>query len=287
MKSQPFRSFQNRFVDYMISQRRPPAPPPQEFRWLPAHVQPLTTLPGLLTSSALYVTSFLILRSYTRLPTSYPLASIFKAIITWNSRLYALFCLVYIFALLSATLLSKSTALATQDVDEVLRVIYHLTKLYEYIDVPNVLLTASTPTFQPIDLHFFIHHLTTPYLTYVRVLPSDPGSKGWKVFAGLNKGHHALMYAYFGGLWGRTNDWGRRLLQITGIVQLIGGISADLLVLWMRNYLRFDWDEGGIGGENWRNGVSIGILSTYLVLSIRDMRTNNAERRRLEGQKSR
>jgi hypothetical protein len=250
-------------------------------------LQPVTGLPGLLTSSALYIATFLVLRTYVRRSTSYPLPSIFRTIITWNSRLYAFFCFAYLVVLLSTTSLSKSASPAEQDVDEVLRVIYHLTKLYEYMDIPNVLLTASTPTFQPIDLHFFIHHLTTPYLTFVRVLPPDPESKGWRVFAGLNKAHHALMYSYFGGIWGRTNDWGRVVLQVTGIVQLVGGIAADLFVLWVRNYLRFDWDEGGIGGENWRNVVSIGIISTYLVLSIRDMRIKNAERRRLEDRKSR
>ncbi|KAH8690403.1 hypothetical protein GQ44DRAFT_797555, partial [Phaeosphaeriaceae sp. PMI808] len=169
--------------------------------------------------------------------------------------------------------LSYVTFLLFSDLSDTnLRTIYHLTKLYESIDVPLVQLTASTPTHQPIDLHFFIHHLTTPYFTYLRALPSPPVSDGWRIFALLNKAHHTLMYAFFGKVWGQENGLGLRVLRVTGVVQLGGGIFGELWMLGER------WAREEDGQEGWRNVAAIGLLATWLVLNVRDMRVKDRER---------
>ncbi|OBT92629.1 hypothetical protein VE01_09811 [Pseudogymnoascus verrucosus] len=62
---------------------------------------------------------------------------------------------------------------------------YHASKFYEYVDILNVLASGGE-----IDLHFGVHHLTTMYMTYARVLHH---SEGWCVFAALNTAHHVLI----------------------------------------------------------------------------------------------
>lgn len=81
--------------------------------------------------------------------------------------------------------------------------IYHYSKFYEYIDILGVRSSGGM-----IDLHFAVHHLTTPYFTYFRVLQH---SDGWQIVASLNALHHVFMYAYFGGIASA-----RRLLPVTG-----------------------------------------------------------------------
>ncbi|KAF7554555.1 hypothetical protein G7Z17_g2858 [Cylindrodendrum hubeiense] len=135
--------------------------------------------------------------------------------------------------------------------DETARRIYHASKFYEYVDVLGVRAGGGV-----IDLHFGFHHLTTPYLSYVRVtLHSD----GWWVLASLNTLHHGLMYAYFGGA-----GFLRRALEGTGTMQLAVGIGGEAWMLW-----------GRLGKENqavWPHAVGLGLLGAYLVLWVRDVR---------------
>lgn len=130
------------------------------------------------------------------------------------------------------------------------RYLYHYSKFYEYIDILLVRSVGGS-----IDLHFGFHHLTTPYLTYFRVLQH---SQGWHVFASLNALHHAFMYAYFGGA-----SVFRRVLPYTGTAQLVIGIVNEGAVLsWSR--------EQGL--PQWPNVFTILLLSAYLVLWTRDLR---------------
>jgi len=130
--------------------------------------------------------------------------------------------------------------------------VFHASKFYEYIDVLNVRASGGT-----IDLHFGFHHLTTPYWTFFRAIQN---SDGWRVFAAFNTFHHALMYAYFGGV-----SFFRTVLDYTGQIQLLGGVYTDLYVLWLKYH-------GDLDGPVWPNIFSASLLGTYFVLQRREMR---------------
>ncbi|OIW24574.1 hypothetical protein CONLIGDRAFT_685538 [Coniochaeta ligniaria NRRL 30616] len=102
--------------------------------------------------------------------------------------------------------------------DFLARRIYHLIRIYEYLDILTVCASGS-----PIALHFAVHHLTTPWLTLCRVLYN---SDGWRIGAALNVLHHVIMYAYFGGL---TSV--RRMLPVTGMVQLVIGLIVEAIIV--------------------------------------------------------
>jgi hypothetical protein len=141
--------------------------------------------------------------------------------------------------------------------DLIARQMYHISKFYEYIDIINVRASGGS-----IDLHFGFHHLTTPYLTFFRVLSN---SKGWKVFAALNAFHHFLMYAYFGGV---EMVW--PVLPWTGTVQLVAGILVELLMIREKPL-----GSGSDATPNWMAG---GILTAYLVLNTRNLIIRNREK---------
>ncbi|KAJ2981960.1 hypothetical protein NUW58_g6552 [Xylaria curta] len=138
------------------------------------------------------------------------------------------------------------------------RILYHYSKFWEYIDVLTVRASGGV-----IDLHFGFHHLTTPYLTFFRVLPNI---KGWRVFAALNTAHHAFMYAYFGGA-----AFLHPLLDYTGCIQLLVGIGMEMRVLWST--------EAG-EAQSWPHMVAAGLLSSYLVLWAREMNMRRDVRHR-------
>jgi hypothetical protein len=135
-------------------------------------------------------------------------------------------------------------------VDLTLRYIYHASKIYEYVDIFNVLAVGGV-----LNAHFRVHHFTTAYLTYTRVLLHPVG---WKIFAFLNTFHHAFMYAYFGGVTIFSD-----VLPVTGVLQLAVGILGELFVIWK-----------GCAGEGalWTNCLAVGLLSTYAVLFAGDLR---------------
>ncbi|KAL1960750.1 hypothetical protein VTO42DRAFT_6580 [Malbranchea cinnamomea] len=142
-----------------------------------------------------------------------------------NDRTYALASLVLLILII----------LAHQDpyhYEDLARTAYHYSKFYDYIYVLSVRASGGE-----IGLHFGVHHLTTPYLTFFRVMRH---SQGWVVFAALNAFHHVLMYAYFGGL-----GIVRPILPWTGGLQLVVGILREILlstyfVLFVRD-LRLEW----------------------------------------------
>lgn len=167
-----------------------------------------------------------------------------RAITTANSRFYA----VASVAMLILTLSPRHEALARQ--------VYHASKFYEYLDILNVRASGGE-----IDLHFGFHHLTTPYLTFFRVLGNSPG---WRPFATLNLFHHALMYAFFGGA-----QWSRIILPYTGYLQLVVGILAEFWALASAP-LSFDTQAPHI--------FCLVLLSTYLILWTRDLRMRRKEK---------
>ncbi|KAK4240533.1 hypothetical protein C8A03DRAFT_41951 [Achaetomium macrosporum] len=151
-----------------------------------------------------------------------------------------------------------------------LRTLYHLSKFYEYLDILSVTAAGGA-----INLHFAFHHLTTPWLTFVRVLPDDPPGchEGWRWFAAANAAHHVLMYAYFGGL-GQT-QLVREVLFWAGEVQFCIGMLADGWVVWERLVV-----EGEGVQELWRFLVSAGLLGTYWILNRSELREKEREERR-------
>ena len=111
------------------------------------------------------------------------------------------------------------------------------------------------------------------YLTYVRVIlyPS-----GWKVFAFLNTLHHAFMYAYFAGAAVFSD-----ILPRTGTVQLVVGIAGEAFVVG-------DLMRGGECGMKeglWASFLGIGLLGTYFVLWVGDLRGRATKLEEKEGRK--
>jgi hypothetical protein len=202
----------------------------------------------------------------------------------FNNVFYSLFSLALFICISSSflaglseatTSLSLNTIICTQsytDFDKKLRLIYHVSKIYEYIDIFNVLAVGGE-----VNTHFWVHHFTvrlrlfppfpskpisssinilkTPYLTYSRVILHPIG---WKLFAVLNTFHHSIMYAYFGGM-AIFSD----VLPWTGSLQLVLGLWGELFVVW-----------SGCGGREglWASGVAVGLLGTYGVLFAGDLR---------------
>lgn len=156
-----------------------------------------------------------------------------------NSRFYSLASLGMFLLIVSG----KTSELA--------KLTYHASKFYEYLDILNVIASGGE-----IDLHFGFHHLTTPYLTYFRVIRN---SDGWEWFATLNTFHHVLMYAYFGGV-----AMMRPVLTYTGTLQLVVGILIEYWQVWTK----FRATENFL----WPNIFSLLLLSAYLLLWTRDLR---------------
>ncbi|OBT64316.1 hypothetical protein VE03_06801 [Pseudogymnoascus sp. 23342-1-I1] len=200
---------------------------------------PLTLL---FSQSVLFITLWLTLRRYISIYGPIPGA---RTLTTINSRFYALVSLGPLFI----TLFPSHDLLA--------RRLYHASKFYEYVDILNVLASGGE-----IDLHFGVHHLTTMYLTYTRVLHH---SEGWHVFAALNTAHHVLMYAFFGGA-----VCFRPVLPWTGALQLVVGVAMDV---WVGK------GKMARGEEVWPKFVGGGMLATYFMLFLRDLELRRRERR--------
>lgn len=154
----------------------------------------------------------------------------------------------WFYSLASVVLL---TLILNQEYEDLARKVYHASKFYEYIDILGVRASGGD-----IDLHFAVHHLTTPYLTFVRVLHY---SQGWRIVAALNAFHHVLMYAYFGGV-----GFLRPVLPVTGTIQLLVGLGGEAWILWKKR----------VDGEQplWPHEFVLGLLSIYLILWVRDLR---------------
>lgn len=109
-----------------------------------------------------------------------------------HNRLQVLLSLTILFLILATAVPISSTSsleMVRADDASVARLLYHYSKFYEYWDV---FLVAAQG--KPVGLHFFFHHLTTPWFTVARVVNSW---EGWRLFAGLNAFHHALSRCDF------------------------------------------------------------------------------------------
>ncbi|KAK0633905.1 hypothetical protein B0T14DRAFT_561445 [Immersiella caudata] len=203
----------------------------------------MTTLTTLFTPNLMLLQTTLFLTTWTTLHLLVTLHGPFPSISTlmkYNSRLYSLLSFTLLLLAISNSPLARES--------------YHVSKIYEYLDIFFVVLSGGK-----VDLHFGFHHTTTIWLTWARVLPEGE-NEGWRWFAAANAAHHVLMYAYFGG-W--NGERVRRILLVTGQVQLVVGMVADGVVGWGR------WKGGQ---EVWRMGFSAGLLGVYLGLSLREMK---------------
>lgn len=138
--------------------------------------------------------------------------------------------------------------------EDLARYLYHASKFYEYVDILGVRASGGD-----IDLHFGVHHLTTPYVTYVRVLHH---SDGWWIVGALNALHHAFMYAYFGGAQSL-----RAVLPVTGTAQLVVGLVGESWVLWRKR------ENGEM--PQWPHVFVLVLLTVYFVLWVRDLKARS------------
>jgi hypothetical protein len=152
-----------------------------------------------------------------------------------NSNLYAIFSLCLALSIL--LLPSYSTLLGY---------VYHLTKFYESIDIILFLLSGGTP-----NLHFRVHHSTTPILTLGCVIGRPREVWVWCAVANLL--HHSALYAFFGG-----QKSVRKYLVFTGSFQLILGVSMSLGMIY-----RTVGEDGKI---------ALGLYFTYVILYIKELR---------------
>ncbi|KAK2758212.1 hypothetical protein FQN54_004056 [Arachnomyces sp. PD_36] len=224
---------------------------------------PLTSFPSVLSTSFGFATLALLTTRYVRIHGPIPLAS---KIMKFHNYSYSLLSLIFFLTLISGSISSflrdapagetwwwRWMLLMRGENEgkgmEWMRYIYHYSKFYEYQDALYVLANGGE-----VHLHFGFHHLTTPYLTYSRVLQN---STGWELFAALNTFHHALMYAYFGGM-----SAFRPILPYTGFLQLVLGVAGEVYII----------DHKISSGEPiWSNLVAAGLLTAYFGLFVREL----------------
>lgn len=180
---------------------------------------------------------FLLHNYMNRGNTVYPLAKTLQRI---NNNLYSLFSLALALSLVLVP--SNSRQLAR---------IYHLSKFYESIDIYLFLLSGYTP-----NLHFAIHHATTPIITYYSVLEREREWWIWSAVANLI--HHTFMYAAFGG-WKSF----RGLLVYTGSTHLAIGLCSSIMYVYY---------TGAVSGL-----IPICGYCAYMVLYVKELRDAGAE----------
>ncbi|KAH6621608.1 hypothetical protein B0J18DRAFT_432915, partial [Chaetomium sp. MPI-SDFR-AT-0129] len=179
----------------------------------------------MILQSLVYLTTWLLTSLYIN--HHGPSTTIAPIFTKYHNRIYSLFSLLLcLFILFISFQSSYQDGLNSDglDLDRLARNTFHLSKFYEYTDILSV---TALHTHHAIDLHFAFHHLTTPWLTFIRVLPDGEACEGWRWFAAANTAHHALMYAYFGGVAGERTAKLGRVLRWTGEGQLVLGMVVD------------------------------------------------------------
>lgn len=228
--------------------------------------RPLTSLPSVILTTGAFAFLWSLLRDYVA--RNGPL-SLARPITRWNNRLYSLLSLLLVCMILNSVSHSRShspfhsdtpsptyaTTYIFEATHSELAYVYHLSKIWEYIDVFNLVASGT-----PIAPHMAFHHLTTPFLTYFRVLHASE----WEVFAVLNAFHHFWMYAYFGGV-----GVFRPILPVTGWVQLVGGIAVDVLYLFKNR-------SGGQEGTN--RAIAVLLLGRYAILFYEELATGRVRK---------
>jgi len=211
--------------------------------------RPLTTLSSVILTSGPFIFLWSTLKGYVGRHGPMTLARQFTRL---NNQLYALFSLGLGYLILNDMFhFQEDVKVASSD----LAYIYHLSKIYEYMDVFN--LVAQGVTIGP---HMAFHHLTTPFLTYFRVL----NASDWQIFALLNCFHHFWMYAYFGGV-----SFFRPILPVTGYAQLAACIALD--IYWLAGH-------GLETDESTNRLITILLLGRYAVLFTNELRTGSQQK---------
>jgi hypothetical protein len=210
---------------------------------------PLTSLQSVILTTGPFVFLWSILRGYvTR---NGPLGFA-RPVMQLNNQVYGLLSLALAYLILN-------DVYAFQPIDGVksshLAYTYHLSKFYEYIDVFGVVASGGE-----VGPHFGFHHITTPFLTYFRVLDASD----WQVFAFLNCFHHFWMYSYFGGV-----SAFRPILPYTGWLQLGAGIALDVY---------YCVTQGREAPETTNRAVSIMLLTRYAMLFYEELKGSKAKK---------
>ncbi len=203
---------------------------------------PLTSLVSVILTTGPFLFTWSLLRQYTTRNGPSPIAA---GLISVNNQVYAVFSALLSYLLIQSYTTSQSIIpgqettvslpfnlsipyfnQSTFTISDLGR-IYHYSKLYEYIDVFLLLAHGKV-----VGQYMAFQHLSTPYLTYFRVLNCSGGD--WRVFALANAVHQTVMYSYFGGL-GQWLPWLRNTKLYTGWAQLILGIGTDAWWMWRTN----------------------------------------------------
>ncbi|KAI9368196.1 hypothetical protein BJX61DRAFT_546775 [Aspergillus egyptiacus] len=231
---------------------------------------PLTTLPELLTFSLLLLSSWRAIHLYVK--ENGPLATA-RIITRFHNGFYAAVSLIMLIQILlldfTTTTTNNGTSLPNKDDDKssfTPRYTFHLSKFYESLDI-LLLSAAGIPISNPLAFH----HLTTPYLTYIRYIAHH---RGWRPFALTNNFHHVLVYTFFASpRGGRASARLRLLVPFTGVLQLIVSVWVDLNVGLDKYHAYYPLEtkskaEAGSGGEEpyWPNLVSLALVGAYFVL---------------------
>jgi GNS1/SUR4 family len=265
---------------------------------------PLTTLPSIILTTGPFIFFWSLFRQY--IAKRGPLRS-FTTITTLNSQFYALYSALLAYLLIQSYVIQYKNAQLPSDPFEdrlplqsqspitvplpfnlslpftnktslsisELGYIYHLSKLYEYVDVFNLLAQGKI-----IGPHMAFHHITTPYLTYFRIL--NTSSDDWRIFALANCVHHTFMYAYFGGI----GAWLRRVILVTGGVQLVLGLGVEGWWFWRTGGGKML--DGMEGEEEARNrGIAALLLVRYATLFVEEVKAGRGGVEREEREKMR
>ncbi|KAL6253347.1 hypothetical protein RBB50_001070 [Rhinocladiella similis] len=217
---------------------------------------PLTSLQSVILTSGPLVFFWSTLKGYVERHGAFAFA---RATTRLNSQIYSCFSLVLAYLILNDVFhLQEISSIKSSD----LAYVYHLSKFYEYIDVFNLVANG-----QSIGPHMAFHHITTPYLTYFRVLNASE----WQLFAFLNCFHHFWMYAYFGGV-----SAFRPILPLTGWLQLGAGIAFDVRYLVL---------NGQKAPESRNRSIAILLLTRYAMLFYEELRGGSQQKSNKEEKK--
>ena len=222
--------------------------------------RPLTSLQSVLLTTGPFVFFWSTLRRYVSRNGALSFA---RPLTLLNSQLYALFSLALGYFILNDVFHLHEDILGVRLKTSDLAYIYHLSKFYEYIDVFNVVAAGSE-----VGPHFAFHHITTPVLTYFRVL----NASDWQLFTFLNCFHHSLMYSYFAGVASL-----RPILPLTGWLQLGAGIALDVY---------YCATHGRDGPETTNRAISIMLLTRYAMLFYEELKGSSAKKVKQAEQKS-
>jgi hypothetical protein len=218
--------------------------------------RPLTSLQSVILTTGPFVFLWSILRGY--ISRNGPLGFA-RPLTRLNSQLYALFSLALAYLILNDVFHFSELDINSSD----LAYAYHLSKIYEYIDVFN-LVAAGTE----IGPHMAFHHITTPFLTYFRVL----NASDWQLFAFLNCFHHFWMYSYFAGI-----SSFRPILPLTGWIQLGAGIALDV---------HYCATQGREAPEAKNRAISIMLMARYAMLFYEELKGTTAKKEKKTEEKS-